>query len=383
MAESGIKENREQILMENRNKVIFQTSLVGIGTNVLLAVFKAIVGIASNSIAVTLDAVNNLSDALSSVVTIIGAKLASRKPDKKHPLGHGRTEYISALVVAGIVLYAGITSFVESVKKILHPEEPEYSLVSLLIILTAVIVKILLGRFVKQRGEAVNSGSLIASGSDALFDAVLSGSVLVTAVIFMLTGKSFEAYVGVVIAVFIIKAGYEMISETVDEIVGHRADSEITQKIKALIAQDPDVYGVYDLIMHSYGPDRWLGSVHVSVYDTLDAAQIDTMTRRITERVYVETGVAMTAIGIYSINTKNDEIAEMRTRISEIVMKEEGVLQMHGFYVDEETHRGNFDLVIDFAVEDRDALIRKLADEVHAAFPEYLFHIQADIDAAD
>ena len=170
---------------QSRDKVIIRTSIIGILTNVFLASFKAVIGLISNSIAVTLDAVNNLSDALSSIITIVGTKLAGKLPDKKHPLGHGRIEYLSAMIVSGIVLYAGITSTVESVKKIIHPEKPDYSVISLVFIAVAVIVKIILGRYVKIKGEQVNSGSLIASGADAMFDAILSASVLASAIIFM------------------------------------------------------------------------------------------------------------------------------------------------------------------------------------------------------
>ena len=152
----------------SRDKVIIRTSIIGILANVMLAAFKAVIGLASNSIAVILDAVNNLSDALSSIITIVGTKLAGKLPDKKHPLGYGRIEYLSAMIVSGIVLYAGITSAVESVKKIIHPEKPDYSVTSLVIIAVAVGVKIILGRFVKAQGEKVHSGSLIASGSDAM-----------------------------------------------------------------------------------------------------------------------------------------------------------------------------------------------------------------------
>ncbi|MBR0470393.1 MAG: cation diffusion facilitator family transporter, partial [Clostridia bacterium] len=162
----------------NRDKVIVRTSIIGIAANVFLAAFKAAVGIASNSIAVVLDAVNNLSDALSSVITVIGTKLAGKKPDKKHPLGYGRIEYLSAMIVSAIVLYAGITSAVESVKKIIWPEQADYSIVSLIIIASAVAVKIILGSYVKKQGKKVNSNALVASGADALFDAILSASVL-------------------------------------------------------------------------------------------------------------------------------------------------------------------------------------------------------------
>ena len=168
---------------EERSKVIVRTSIIGIIANVFLAAVKAVIGLAANSIAIVLDAVNNLSDALSSVITIIGAKIAGKKPDRKHPLGHGRVEYLSAMIVAAIVLYAGITSLIESVKKIIHPVTPDYSPVSLVIIAIAVVVKIVLGRYVKAQGEKVGSGSLIASGADAQFDAILSASVLASALI--------------------------------------------------------------------------------------------------------------------------------------------------------------------------------------------------------
>ena len=211
---------------QNRNKIIVRTSLIGIVTNVLLAAVKATVGLLANSIAVVLDAVNNLSDALSSVITIVGAKLAGKRPDKKHPLGYGRIEYLSAMIVSGLVLYAGITALVEAVKKIISPEAADYSVLSLVLIAVAVVVKVILGRFVSAQGKKADSASLIASGKDALFDAVLSASVLLSAVIQMTTGVSLEAYVGVVIAGFIIKAGIEMMLDTVNDILGQRTDPE-------------------------------------------------------------------------------------------------------------------------------------------------------------
>ena len=235
----------------DRNQVIIKTSVIGILTNILLAAFKAAVGILSHSIAVTLDAVNNLSDALSSIITIIGTKLASRLPDRKHPLGHGRIEYLSAMIVSGIVLYAGITALVESVKKIITPEKANYTPVSLLIIAVAIAVKLVLGRYVKGQGERVNSGSLIASGSDATFDAILSASVLGSAIIYLASGVSLEAYVGVIIAIFIIKSGIEMMRETLSEILGERADSELTKKIKSLLTEVPEVRVLNQWTYHS------------------------------------------------------------------------------------------------------------------------------------
>ena len=367
---------------ENRDKVIVRTSIIGILTNVALAAFKATVGTLSNSIAVVLDAVNNLSDALSSVITIIGMKLAGRKPDKKHPLGHGRIEYLSAMIVSGIVLYAGITALVESVKKIIHPELPDYSIVSLLIIAVAVGAKVVLGNFVKAQGKKVNSGSLVASGSDALNDAILSTSVLVCAILFKATGLSLEAWVGVVIAIFIIKAGIEMMRDTLDDILGTRADSDMTINIKKLIAQEPEVRGAYDLVINNYGPDKNLGSVHIEVPETMTAREIDALTRRLEAKIYKETGVFLTGVGVYSYNTDNDEAAKIQNDVREMVTKHDWVLQMHGFYLDMDEKDMRFDAVLSFDIP-ADEAMRILNEEVQAAYPDYKITIAPDVDITD
>ena len=375
------KENKA-VSGQDRNKVIIRTSVIGILTNVFLAAFKAFVGFVSNSIAVSLDAVNNLSDALSSVITIIGTKLAGRLPDKKHPLGHGRIEYLSELVVAGIVLYAGITAAVESVKKIIHPETPDYSTVSLIIIAVAVIVKIILGNFVKSQGKKVKSGSLVASGSDALFDAILSASVLASAVIFILTGVSLEAYVGIVISVFIIKSGIEMMRGTISEILGSRADKALTDKIKELLNEDERVQGAYDLIVYNYGPDKNLASVHLELPDVMTVKEVDKITREAEARVYRETGVILAAVGVYSLNTGNDEIAEIRDRVRDIVLAHEWALQLHGFYLDEESKEMIFDVVMSFDIKPSEGL-EILYKEVKEAYPEYNIKIAPDVYVSD
>ena len=368
--------------VDDREKTIVRTSIIGIIANVFLAGFKAVIGVISNSIAVTLDAVNNLSDALSSVITIIGAKLANKKPDKKHPLGYGRIEYLSALIVAAIVLYAGITALVESVKKIIHPEAADYSVVSLVIIAVAVIVKILLGRYVKAQGEKVSSHALIDSGADATFDAILSFSVLVSAIIFLITGLSLEAYVGVAISLFIIKSGVEMIVETLNEILGQRADAETTRRIKSILTEEPEVRGAYDLILTNYGPDKNLGSVHLELPDTMTIEQFDTLTRKVQHRVYCETGVILTGIGAYSYNTSNEEVAAIRNTVQETVMAHDWALQLHGFYLDMAAKEMRFDVVTSFDV-DPDESIRILTEEIQELYPDYKLHILHDVDVSD
>lgn len=370
------------VLAAEREKTIVKTSVIGILANVLLASFKAFVGLVSNSIAVTLDAVNNLSDALSSVITIIGAKLGAKQPDKKHPLGYGRIEYLSSMIVAAIVLYAGITSLVESVKKIINPETADYSVVSLIIIAVAIAVKLVLGVYVKSKGKKVNSGALTASGSDALFDAILSASVLASAIIFLVWGISLEAYVGVVIAGFIIKAGIEMMIETLNDIIGKREDAESIKELKHIICEEDAVMGAYDITLFNYGPSKNYASVHIELPDNLTVNDVDIITRRIQLNVYQKTGVILTGIGVYSYNTSDDEAAQIRNAVQKTVMAHDWALQMHGFYADTENKTIRFDVVISFDIEKKEA-IGIMCGEVGALYPEYTVSIVPDVDVAD
>lgn len=376
-------ENEEiTAVVADRDRLIVRTSIIGIITNVFLAAFKAAIGLLSHSIAVVLDAVNNLSDALSSLITIIGTKLSAKLPDKKHPLGYGRIEYLTALVVAAIVLYAGATSLVESVKKIIHPETADYSLVSLVIIAVAVGVKLLLGRYVKAQGKKANSAALEASGADASFDAVLSASVLLSAIIFLLFGVSLEAWVGVVISCFIIKSGIEMITETLDDILGKRADAELTGKIRSSALEEDEVRGVYDIIVNNYGPNKNTCSLHIELPDVMTVDQVDVLTRRIQARVYKATGVIVTGVGVYAYNTKDDEAAAIRNRVMNLVLSHDWALQLHGFHADTAEKTLRFDVVMSFDITPEEGLAT-LYSEVQSAFPDYTIHIVPDVDAAD
>lgn len=371
-----------EITTANRNSIIIKTSIIGILTNVLLAAFKAAIGLMSNSIAVILDAVNNLSDALSSIITIVGTKLAGKLPDKEHPLGYGRIEYLSALTVAGIVLYAGITSAVESVKKIFNPEVPDYDTIALVIIAAAVVVKIVLGKYVKAQGEKVNSGSLVASGADAMFDAVLSFSVLVSAILFLTTGISLEAYVGAIISGFIIKSGIDMIRETLDEILGKRADKELAKQIKAILNAEPEVRGAYDLVQYNYGPNKDLASVHIELPDTMSVKDVDKLTRRLETNVYKQTGIILAGVGVYSYNTNDNETAKIRNDVQEKVLAHDWALQFHGFYVEVESKDMRFDVVMSFDINPQEGL-NILYEELAQAYPDYTVHIVPDVDISD
>lgn len=365
-----------------RGKKIVQISIIGIITNLVLVMFKASVGFVTGSVAIIMDAVNNLSDALSSVITIIGTKLAGRKPDKKHPYGYGQMEHISSVIIAIIVLLAGFTSFSESFKKILSPETADYTVVSLVIIAVAVIVKFLLGRYVKREGKKYNSESLIASGTDAIFDSAISLSTIVAAVISMLWNVSIEGWLGAVTAVIIIKAGVEILLSSLSGIIGERIDSELSKDLKKHIGEYPNVLGAYDLSLHRYGPDKVIGSIHVELPDNMNAREIHSLTRSITEEIYVNYGIILT-IGIYASNTANGMFSEMKEKLSDLIASYPEILQMHGFYVDTDRMLVSFDLVIDFKSEQKTEICDDITDKMKQIYSEYDFTVVLDSDLSD
>ena len=370
-------------MKKDREKIVIRTSIISILSNIVLAGFKALIGIFSNSIAIVSDAVNNLSDALSSIITIIGTKLAGKAPDKKHPYGYGRIEYMTSLIVSAIVLYAGITALVESIKKIINPEVPDYSTITLVIVIAGIIVKFVLGIYVKKKGKKVNSDSLVASGSDAFNDAILSISVLASAIIYMIFHISLEPYVGVLLSIFILKAGFEMIKESVDNMIGVRVESDLARSIKNEIIKDKDVQGAYDLVLNDYGPDKYLGSVHIEIADTLSVADIDRISRNITKKIAEKYGVILHTIGVYSINTKDKKTIETKKEITNMVFSHKEVLQMHGFYIDEEEKSISFDIIIDFKAKEREEVYKEIYEEVQNKYKDYKININLDIDVSD
>ena len=366
-----------------REKVVIKTSIISIMSNIVLAGFKAFVGLLANSIAIILDAINNLSDALSSIITIVGTKLAGKAPDKKHPYGYGRIEYMTSLIVSAIVLYAGITALVESIKKIIHPEDVNYNTITLIILISGIIVKFILGIYAKKKGKEVNSDSLVASGLDAFNDAILSISVLASAIIYMILNISLEAYVGVLLSIFIIKAGIELIKESVDNMLGVRIESGLAKSIKKEIAKEKDVQGAYDLVLNDYGPDKYLGSVHIEVADTLSVADIDKISRRITKTISEKYGILLHTIGVYSINTKDNKVMDAKKEITKIVFAHKGILQMHGFYLDDKEKTISFDIIIDFKIKNHEEVYKKIYDEIQEKYKDYKLDITLDIDVSD
>ncbi|MEE3383602.1 MAG: cation diffusion facilitator family transporter [Prevotella sp.] len=361
----------------NRSQEIIRTSWIGIVTNVLLAGFKAVVGVLASSVAIVMDAINNLSDALSSVITIIGTKLSQRPADRKHPFGFGRIEYFSAIIIAVIVLSAGITSLIESVKKIFHPTEPEYTTVTLVIIVVAIVVKLVLGQYVKRKGQQLKSDALIASGSDALFDAVITLATLVSAGVMLLWNVSLDGILGALISLVIIKAGIEMLASPVNELLGTSIPAELSKQIIKETSDFEGVHGVYDLILHNYGPDVKIGSLHINVNDTMSAHEIHGLTRKITTYMYEHHGIIMT-VGVYAVATGDNRRAELQSKVMQSLAAHNDIVQVHGFYYSEKDQMLSVDVVPDISVHDDAALISLLTGEIQPLVPDMQVVIVVD-----
>lgn len=353
----------------DRNSQIIRTSVIGIIANVLLAAFKAIVGIIANSVAIVMDAVNNLSDALSSVITIVGAKLSQRPADNKHPFGHGRIEYFSAIIIAVIVLSAGITSLIESVKKIFEPVTPTYTATTLIVIIVAIAVKLILGEYVKRKGKQQKSDALTASGSDALFDAAITLTTLISAGIMLIWNVSLDGILSTLISAVIIKAGIEMLASPVNELLGARVPAELTRQIKEEVSAFEGVHGVFDLILHNYGPEVMIGSLHINVYDTLSAYDIHGLSRKISMQMYEKHGIIM-SIGIYSISTGENQRTELQSKVMEKLSAHKEIIQIHGFYCSEKEKMFSVDVVPDMSVHNDAALSASLVSELQPLAPD-------------
>lgn len=359
----------------DRSKQIIRTSIVGIVVNVLLASFKALVGLLAHSVAIVLDAVNNLSDALSSIITIIGTKLSVKPADRKHPFGYGRVEYFTAIIIAVIVLMTGITSLIESVKKIINPTRPEYTTVTLVIIIVAILAKLGLGWYVRSQGKKLDSDALVASGSDALFDAVITLATLVSAGIMLIWNFSIDGYLGALISLLIIKAGVEMLASPINQLLGERASQELVHQIKTEVAAFDNVQGVYDIILHSYGPNVSIGSLHIGVAEDLTARQIHVLTRHIAELMIQKHGIVMT-VGIYANGSGDTSYARLQKTVVQTLARQEHVQQVHGFYVDNDII--SVDVVPDLSVHDDEAFRQTLQEELKKVLPDHMVTILID-----
>lgn len=365
-----------------REKLIVRTSIIGIIGNILLVAGKAVIGFIANSISIILDAVNNLSDALSSVITIIGTKLAHKKPDAKHPYGHGRVEYITSMIIAVIILATGGTAIYESIKTLIEKPETNYSIYSLIVVIIAILAKIGLGLYFRLMGKKTNSEALKGSGTDALFDALLSLGTLIGVITSLVWGVNIEGYLGIIIGLFILKSGIGILRSSLSNIIGERTSKEASLAIKNLVCSHKEVLGAYDLILNNYGPERAIGSIHIEVVDEMTAKEIHALTRTISEEVFLKFGIILT-VGIYASNTTSEESKEIRNFIRELIKQYPDIKQMHGYYLNKENSSVSFDIIFDFSCPNIETIRNELFNKLKEKYPLYNFYIIIDNDISD
>jgi len=365
-----------------RNKKIIRVSFVGILGNLLLVGAKAFIGVLTGSASVISDAINNLSDALSSTVTIVGTKLSGKKPNKKHPYGYGRIEYLTATVVAALILFAGGSAIYESITSLVQGSKPQYDTVAFVILGISIAAKVALGLYFRLRGKKLDSAALRNSGTDALFDAILTTSTLVAAIISHFTQVYLEGYAGILIGLFILRSGILAMKESLSPLVGERIDDKFAREIKSAICAHPGVRGAYDLIIHSYGESRRIGSIHVEVSDDMSAKEIFALEREIQTYIYTEYNIIMT-VGVYASNESDPFSKEVKTKLLALVKEDKDILQCHGFYVDEGREIISFDLVVSFdAKRDGQEIADAIVKPLEADYPRYRFVVNLDQDFA-
>lgn len=365
-----------------RTKQIIITSNVGIALNILLATAKAIIGLMSNSIAIVSDAINNLTDAISSIVTLITAFLSNKPADKDHPYGHGRAEYVGSVIISLVILYIGISTLVEAIKKIINPEIANYDVKTFVIIILSLVIKFVMSVYFIKVGMKVNSQNLVASGEDARFDSVISLSTLICAIVFVFTKINLEAYLAFVISLVIIKAGIELIKNTFSIIEGERIDASLSKAIKESIKEFDKVKGVFDLTLNNYGTDRLLGSVHVEVDHAMTADEIDDLSREIQDKIKKEFSIILTAVGVYAIDLDDKSINDMHHELLRIISQYDDVLQIHGFSVNKVDKHMHFDMVVKFGSES-DKIRQEVIQKLNDIYRDYEINIAIDIDVSD
>ncbi len=366
--------------MNDRANKIIKVSVIGIIMNIFLTIIKIIVGIFVGAVSIILDAINNLSDAVSQIITILGTALSTKAPNKKHPFGYGRIEYVTSQIMAVIIISIGAISLKEAIEKIISPNDINYTYYSLIIIFIAVILKIAYSIFTKIEGKKLNSQNLLATSTDSLMDAFLTLGTLIAGLVVMLGGFNFEGYIGCIISILIFKAGVEIMVDAIKDIIGNRVDANVSKKIKDIINSYDEVIGTYDLMLHEYGPTKTIGSAHIEVDDKMTAAEIHSLTRKITEDIFLKTGIILT-IGIYATNDISLETIKIKNYIQTIITQYEDILEIHGFYIND--NRISFDLVFDFKCKDRIKIIDELKKELKNMYSNYEFDIVIDNDVTD
>lgn len=371
--------------VEKRSIYGMVCGFVGIFFNIILFVGKLLAGIITSSISITADALNNLSDAGSSIVTLAGFKLAAQKPDSKHPYGHGRIEYLAGLAVAAVILIMGFELFRDSIGKVLHPQDTEFSYVVIFILLASILVKCYMAYYNYSIGKEIDSAAVRAAAMDSMSDCIATGAVLVTTVLNHLYGWQLDGYCGILVSLFIMYSGIQAARDSVDPLLGIEPDEEFLQQIEDIsLSFDENIVGIHDLMVHDYGPGRKIISLHAEVPADSNMIQIHDVIDNLEKKLSKDLG-CMATIHMDPVVVNDPEVKELKHQVADLVKEVLDAITIHDFRVVKgDTHTNLiFDMVVPFSCKCTD---REMADMVADKIKEKLgnnYYAVIDVDRAN
>ncbi len=351
----------------SRDGIISATSILGIIVNILIAAVKVVIGAVASSIAIVSEGVNNAADALTSVLALAGAKLAKMHPDSKHPFGYGRIEYLASLVISVLILVTGAEMLLSSIRLVIHPEEPEISVLSLIIVAAGAVIKFFLGVYTIKMGKKADSGSLVGVGTDCRNDAFASVITIIAVLVFLIFRFSIDAYAGILISLLILKAGFDILKDTVGDLLGRPGEHELAVELYKEIKQTPGIVGVADMMLHNYGPDAWCGSVNVEIDEGKTVGEIYEFLHELQLRIMHEHKVTM-VFGVYAVDNDHEEVRELRGRILDFIKTEEHIKSFHAVYIDRKTDSIYCDFIVDYRLRDWDAVREKFTEYMNGFY---------------
>ena len=354
--------------MGNREKIIARTSILGIVANLLIASVKVVVGAMASSIAIISEGVNNATDALTSVLTLVGTKLAGKHPDAKHPFGYGRLEYLTSLVIATLILVSGVEMLISSVKLVFKPEALSISYVSLAVVAVSAVAKLVLGLYTIAMGKKAESTALEAVGIDCRNDSVVSVVTIASAVVFLVWHRSIDAYAGIFTSLLIVKSGVGVLMATVSELLGRAGDKELANRLYHRIRGTNGIVGAVDMMLHNYGPNAWSGSVNVEIDHDMPVGDAYAVLHALQMQIKREERVTM-VFGIYAVGDDHDDVKRARRVIGEFARAREHIRSFHAVYLEPGTDRLYCDFIVDYDLRDWDALRGEFLDYMAVHYP--------------
>ena len=351
-----IKDSANIESTEVRTRYGMLASVVGIFCNVLLFSVKLAIGLILSSLAVTADAFNNLSDAASSIISFVGVKMAGKPADAEHPFGHGRIEYIAALIVSFLVIEVGFTFYKSSISKIMHPEEITFDPVPFIILILSILVKLWMAFFNNKLGKRIDSKVMLATAADSLGDVITTSATVISIVICHFTSINVDAIAGLIVSGIVIWSGVSIAKDTLEPLIGQRVPSELYQKITDMVESYEGIVGAHDLIVHNYGPNRSMATIHAEVPNDVSIEASHEIIDRIERDAKKELNILL-VIHMDPVEMRDEEVLELRDKTSHIVHALDPELHFHDFRVLKENEQKNliFDLVVPDSYTEKDA----------------------------